>query len=126
LRQVFSCSPFSASILSKPRLVKHTAGPICGSFLSRDLRCFRKSRGPLAFEGWRPILIGTMLINFAPDDYSVVVKNRAKHSKPWRWLIYRAGRNSPVDQSSVYFETMTMAHRAGKEALRLFLAKHYA
>jgi hypothetical protein len=67
-----------------------------------------------------------MPINLEPDDYSMVVKNRANHAKPWRWLIYRAGRSSPVDQSSVYFETMTMARRAGKEAFRLFLANHYA
>jgi hypothetical protein len=66
------------------------------------------------------------MMNFEPDDYSVVVKNRAKHPKPWRWEIYRAGRDSRVDQSSVYFETMTTANRAGKEALKMFLAKHYA
>ena len=28
------------------------------------------------------------------DDFSVVVKNRANSPKPWRWEIYRAGRNS--------------------------------
>jgi hypothetical protein len=71
------------------------------------------------------ILFG-MFINFEPDDYSVVVKNRAKHPKPWRWEIYRAGRDTPVDHSPVNFETMTMAHRAGKEGLKMFLAKHYA
>jgi hypothetical protein len=71
------------------------------------------------------ILLG-MFIDFEPHDYSAVVKSRANPPKQWRWEIYRAGRNSPVDQSVVYFETMTMAHRAGKEALRIFLAKHYA
>jgi hypothetical protein len=72
----------------------------------------------------RRILLG-MFLKFEPDDYSVVVKNRANYPKPWRWKIYRAGRDPPVDQSPVYFETMTMAYRSGKEALRLFLAKHY-
>ena len=67
-----------------------------------------------------------MFINFEPDDYSMVVKNRAKERKPWRWEIYRAGRDTPVDHSPVYFETVTMAHRAGKEAIKLFLAKRYA
>ena len=42
--QVFSCSPFSASILSKPRLVKHTAGPICGSFSSASRPNHRQPR----------------------------------------------------------------------------------
>jgi hypothetical protein len=67
-----------------------------------------------------------MFINFEPDDYSMVVKNRGDYPKPWCWKIYRAGRKTPVDQSPVYFETMTMAQRAGKAALKLFLAKHYA
>ena len=71
------------------------------------------------------ILLG-MSIDFKPNDYSAVVKNRANPPKPWRWEIYRAGRSSPVDQSVVYFETMTMANRAGKDALKMFLAKHYA
>jgi hypothetical protein len=63
---------------------------------------------------------------FERDDYSVVVKKRANAPRPWRWEIYRAGRTSPVEQSAVYFETMATAHRAGKEALALFLGKRYA
>jgi hypothetical protein len=39
-------------------------------------------------------------------DYSVVVKNRAPPPKSWRWEIYRAGRTSPIEHSSVYFQTM--------------------
>jgi hypothetical protein len=56
-------------------------------------------------------------------DYSVVVKNRAPPPKSWRWEIYRAGRTSPIVHSSVYFQTMTMASRAGKEALKQLLDK---
>jgi hypothetical protein len=56
-------------------------------------------------------------------DYSVVVKHRAPSPKSWRWEIYRAGRSSPIAQSSVYFETMTMASKAGKEALKQLLDK---
>ena len=73
----------------------------------------------------RRILLG-MFIKFEPDDYSMVIKNRARHPKAWRWEIYHAGRDNAVDHSPVNFETMTMAHRAGKEALKLFLAKRYA
>ena len=29
------------------------------------------------------------------SDFSVVVKNRAKLPKPWRWEIYRAGQQQP-------------------------------
>ena len=55
-------------------------------------------------------------------DFSVVVKNRARPPKPWRWEIYRAGRNSPVHQSDIFFETATEANRAGKKALAVFLS----
>jgi hypothetical protein len=59
---------------------------------------------------------------FAPTDFSVVVKNRAPPPRPWRWEIYRAGRNSPIEQSTVLYETMTEANRAGKKALKLLLS----
>jgi hypothetical protein len=56
-------------------------------------------------------------------DFSVVVKNRARPPKPWRWEIYRAGRTSPVDHSEVYFESMSEASRAGKAALKQMLGE---
>ena len=56
-------------------------------------------------------------------DYSVVVKNRAPLPKSWRWEIYRAGRSSPVEQSSIYFHTVVTANKAGKEALKRLLDK---
>jgi hypothetical protein len=37
--------------------------------------------------------------------------------------IYRAGRMSPIKESSMYFETMATASRAGKEALKQLLDK---
>jgi hypothetical protein len=58
-----------------------------------------------------------------PNDHSVVVKHRAPPPRPWRWEIYRAGRSNPVAQSSIYYETMTMASKAGKEALKQLLDK---
>ena len=64
-----------------------------------------------------------MNLRFDHTDFSVVVKNWAPPPKAWRWEIYRAGRASPVEYSSVYFETMTAANKAGKEALKLFLSE---
>jgi hypothetical protein len=58
---------------------------------------------------------------FEEDDFSVVVKHRASPPKPWRWEIYRAGRNSPIESSSVLYETASAAMRAGKPALKRLL-----
>jgi hypothetical protein len=63
---------------------------------------------------------------FDRTDYSVVVKSRGTPPNPWKWEIYRAGRSSPIKQSSVYFHTMAMANRAGKEALKRLLEKLYS
>ena len=54
---------------------------------------------------------------FDPDDYSIVVKNRAKLPTPWRWEIYRAGRQSPVKHSTVFFELRSTAKLQGEAAL---------
>ena len=56
------------------------------------------------------------------DDYSVVVKNRARPPKAWRWEIYRAGNTNPIKQP-IYFDTTAAARRAGKDALRELLNK---
>jgi hypothetical protein len=64
-----------------------------------------------------------MVLPFDPTDYSVVVKRRAPPPKSWKWEIYRAGRASAIEQSSLYFETMTTAGRAGKEALKQLMDK---
>jgi hypothetical protein len=60
---------------------------------------------------------------FDDSDYSVVVKNRAPPPNSWRWEIYRAGRSNPIGQSSVCFQTMAAASKAGKAALKHLLAK---
>ena len=62
-------------------------------------------------------------LHFDRTDYSVVVKNRAPPPSSWKWEIYRAGRTSPVERSSVYFHTMVTASREGKEALKQLLDK---
>jgi len=58
-------------------------------------------------------------------DFSVVVKNTGRLPSPWKWEIYRAGRNSPVKHSEMYFSTVTEANRAGKKALSLFLSEYH-
>jgi hypothetical protein len=64
-----------------------------------------------------------MIIPFDQDDYSVVVKLRGPLPYPWRWEIYRAGRQSSIEQASVHFSTMAAANRAGREALKKLLDK---
>jgi hypothetical protein len=54
-------------------------------------------------------------------DYSVVIKLRDKGPNPWRWEIYRAGRNSLIAHSLINFPSMALATRAGKESLKLLL-----
>ncbi len=56
-------------------------------------------------------------------DYSVVVKNRARMPKPWRWEIYRAGRVSPIAHSDDYFESRSTANLEGKAALEQMLKR---
>jgi hypothetical protein len=67
-----------------------------------------------------------MTISIDQSDYSVVVKLRAPPPKSWKWEIYRAGRQSPIEQSSVYFQTMAAASGAGKEALKQLLDELHA
>ena len=58
-----------------------------------------------------------------PADYSVVVKRRGNPPQPWRWEIYCAGKNDPVERSPVFFERMAAALKEGKKALARLLAK---
>jgi hypothetical protein len=71
-------------------------------------------------------MLWRMMMPVDKTDYSVVVKLRAPPPKSWRWEIYRAGRQSQIRQSSVYFQTMAAASRAGKEALKQLLDKLHA
>jgi hypothetical protein len=68
-------------------------------------------------------ILQTMSSLFDQTDFSVVVKHRAAPPKQWRWEIYRAGRNSPIECSSVLYDTVSAANRAGKEALKQFLTE---
>lgn len=60
---------------------------------------------------------------FDRTDFSVVVKNRAPLPKPWRWEIYRAGRQSPVEHSREFFDLRSTAILEGKAALSRMLEK---
>jgi hypothetical protein len=57
-------------------------------------------------------------------DFSVVVKRKGQTPNPWRWEIYRAGRNSAIQCSETFFATMTEANRAGKAALNVLLSEY--
>ena len=63
---------------------------------------------------------------FDPADFSFVVKWRGNPPKPWRWEIYRAGKNDSVERSAVFFESMAEALKEGKNALAQLLAKQAA
>lgn len=76
-------------------------------------RLFRYSR---CFDGMMIAMPGY-------EDFSVVVKNRARPPKPWRWEIYRAGRSSAIQYSQDYFETVGEARRAGRMALQRLLSE---
>jgi hypothetical protein len=68
-------------------------------------------------------MLDDMTILLGHTDFSVIVKDRAPPPKPWRWEIYRAGRKSPIECSSVLYETADAAHQAGKEALKQLLTE---
>ena len=64
-----------------------------------------------------------MIDPLSPSDYFVVVKNRARLPKPWRWEIHRAGRQSPGAQSQMFFDLRGTAIVDGRAALNLLLKK---
>ncbi len=58
-----------------------------------------------------------------PADYFLVVKNRARMPKPWRWEIHRAGRQTPVAQSPEFFDLRGKAISNGRVALDALLKR---
>ncbi len=64
-----------------------------------------------------------MIAGFDRTDFSVVAKNRARPPKPWRWEIYRAGRQSPVEHSREYFDLRSAAIAEGRAALDRLMAE---
>src|ERR1700751_1045836 len=76
---------------------------------------------------WRSDAAGCMLRAmrslFDQSDFSVVVKNRAPPPKSWRWEIYRAGRNSPIECSSILYETVAAGSRVGEQAVRVVVSE---
>ena len=60
---------------------------------------------------------------FDPADYSVVVKYCARPPAPWRWQIYRAGRQSPIARSQSCYAVRATANAEGKAALQQLLQR---
>ena len=85
-------------------------------------------RGPKEVKGV-PLVPGGVAFaravreEFAPADFSVVVKRRGSSSKPWRWEIYCACKAVPIERSPVFFESAAAAAKEGKKALTQLLAK---
>ena len=88
--------------------------------------CDLLQRNVIHHGAGKPSGINMDKLHFDPTDYSVVVKNRAPPPKAWRWEIYRAGNAHPIKQSSIYFDTIVSAKRAGKVALTELLNKLFA
>jgi hypothetical protein len=84
--------------------------------------CQQCLQRPLAIRGGRAHM-WTMLKDFDPTDYSIVVKSRAPLPKPWRWEIYCAGKRQPIQRSDAFFESREKASATGKEALARLLEK---
>jgi hypothetical protein len=66
---------------------------------------------------------GDQLRRYDQTDFSLVVESRAPPPKLVKMQIYRAGRKSPTECSSVLYETVEEANRAGKEALKQLLTE---
>src|SRR6185312_10280987 len=86
-------------------------------------RCYLQISLFLEIQRYFKIYLLPVCFMLQHEDFAVVVKNRAKPPKPWRWEIYRAGRASPVNRSTESFATVGDATRAGKKALQLFLSE---
>ena len=52
------------------------------------------------------------------NDFSLAVKSHPLRPEAWHWVIYRAGRKSPIEQSSASFTTVATATAAGNAAFR--------
>jgi hypothetical protein len=139
-------SEIDVASTAEPYISPMTTAPV-SSELSQDTISLRSLIASAATQGeshqksrayrcrLRPLGIGACpthnssmykLLHYERADYSVVVKNRAPPPKAWRWEIYRAGNAHPIKQSSIYFDTIVSAKRAGKVALTELLNKLFA
>jgi hypothetical protein len=85
----------------------------------------KPGRGPVPVGAATKASCGWSLPSIFVHTRGVVVAHSRTPFVPAR-EIYRAGRQSPIQQSSVYFQTMAAASRAGKEALKRVLDKLHA
>jgi hypothetical protein len=66
-----------------------------------------------------------MRIGLKRSDYHLAVKLNGSSPGGWRWQIHCAGRSGAIEKSKTYFESMSAATKAGKEALNLLLNRFY-
>jgi hypothetical protein len=105
-------------------LSSKTPAGICGAIvIEREMLGSIPALGRRWHSGAAGRILEVMSALFDQTDFSMVVKNRAPPPKSWRWEIYRAGRKSPIECSSVLYETVEAANRAGKEALKELLTE---
>jgi hypothetical protein len=82
-----------------------------------------KRSGAIIDGGSRHEVLRALKSGLERDDFSVVVKHRSRIPTPWRWEIYRAGRQSPIAHSEQFFGSRAAADLEGKAALDQMLKK---
>ena len=102
---------------------------LCSQYLLRPLRTLRQACSDISAS--HPELIPpdceacTGAEKCVVFDYTLAIKNKGRPPKSWRWEIYAAGKNKPMQQSE-FFETMSEATRMGKAALAKLWANRSA
>jgi hypothetical protein len=82
-----------------------------------------KRSGAIIGGGSRYEVLRALNSGLERADFSVVVKTRSRMPTPWRWEIYRAGRQSPIAHSEQFFGSRATANLEGKAALDQMLKK---
>src|ERR1700730_13208958 len=122
-----ACRPNRCNPGGTEKAARRAARAYCKGNRTQKSRACRCRLRPLGI-GACPTHNSSMykLLHYERADYSVVVKNMAPPPRAWRWEIYRAGNAHPIKQSSIYFDTIVSAKRAGKVALTELLNKLFA
>ncbi len=90
----------------------------CSSYLLRPVRTLRQACNDISASHPEliPLDCDVCAERCAVYEYTLAIKNKGRPPKSWRWEIYVAGKNKPVQQSE-FFETMSEAACTGKAAL---------
>jgi hypothetical protein len=91
--------------------------------MSAPDRAPAKRSGAIIGGGSRYEVLRALNSGLERADFSVVVKTRSRMPTPWRWEIYRAGRQSPIAHSEQFFGSRATANLEGKAALDQMLKK---